>query len=375
MGKLIKPKNDIHFRLGIIKEAVAVGLDWLSEAFLTYQELRWYETDGRYGVCVAGSERLGEPYGFSSRQVDNHLQFLQKYGLVEHVWCDKKVYRNKIKIWVSTARLSGLSNCAEIIRVLERGKKNTHFLSTINGRINGPMSIKTADVSVETADGSVETADGSVGQSEKEQGRELTNELTNELFVSKETKDIPQNSKNQVKDYIQTKDSRMNQKTTGSVPLEEVNQNALKSKIIETARSEVIGNEPTPQVPATPLPSKKIRVLDENGKVKGGHPLTERAYELWEEIMGQPCKRNRWNSQAGWNMMRAKNKGEEWLKGMITIARECKKDPKADYRASNVANLSDLQKNQEYVLDWYRKKQLEKTASANKSLDFLRGKR
>ena len=115
--------------------------------------------------------------------------------------------------------------------------------------------------------------------------------------------------------------------------------------------------------------------MDENGKVKGGHPLTERAYELWEEIMGQPCKRDQWNSKAGWNMMRAKNKGEEWLRGMIIIARESKKDPKADYRASHVANLFDLQKNQEYVLDWYRKKQLEKTTSANKSLDFLRRKR
>lgn len=96
------------------------------------------------------------------------------------------------------------------------------------------------------------------------------------------------------------------------------------------------------------------RVVDESGRVVGGNVLVERAYSLWEEVLGQPCKRDKWNSQAAWNMMRAKAKGEEWLRGMLIIVRECKKDPKADFRAKNIANLSDLQKNWEYAMDWYR---------------------
>ena len=147
----------------------------------------------------------------------------------------------------------------------------------------------------------------------------------------------------------------------------QINTNILSKEKLSKEK-EIVSKE-TKQKP------KKLRVVDENGEVRGGHPYTERAYELWEEIMGQPCKRDQWNSRAGWNIMRAKNKGEEWLKGMLVLARECKKDSKADFRASHVANLADLQKNQEYVLDWYRKKKLEEDTSANRGLDFLRKKR
>ena len=99
---------------------------------------------------------------------------------------------------------------------------------------------------------------------------------------------------------------------------------------------------------------QKLRVVDKDGKVRGGHPLTERAYELWEEIMGLPCKRDQWNSHAGYNMMRAKDKGEEWLRRMLITARECKKDTKADFRATHISNLADLQKNQDMLIDWAR---------------------
>ena len=105
------------------------------------------------------------------------------------------------------------------------------------------------------------------------------------------------------------------------------------------------------------------RIKDGEGRVVGGNVLVERAYALWEEILGQPCKRDKWNSQAAWNMMRAKAKGEEWLRGMLMIVRECKKDPKADFRTKNIANLADLQKNWEYALDWYRQQRFSKSKS------------
>ena len=116
---------------------------------------------------------------------------------------------------------------------------------------------------------------------------------------------------------------------------------------------------------------QKLRVVDKDGKVRGGHPLTERAYELWEEIMGLPCKRDQWNSHAGYNMMRAKDKGEEWLRRMLIIARECKKDTKADFRATHISNLADLQKNQDMLVDWARHYQLTHTSESSQTLNKL----
>lgn len=108
----------------------------------------------------------------------------------------------------------------------------------------------------------------------------------------------------------------------------------------------------------------KLRIVDKEGNVVGGNPYTEKAYMLWEEIMGCPLKRNQWNSKAGYNLLRAKDKGEEWFRKMLIVLRECKKDPKADFRAKNIANLSDLQKNWEYLVDWARQK-AEKKAEKN----------
>ena len=116
----------------------------------------------------------------------------------------------------------------------------------------------------------------------------------------------------------------------------------------------------------------KNRKVNEKGEVVGGNVLVERAYELWEEIIGYPCKRDRWSSNAGWNMMRAKNKGEGWLRKMLELVRECKKDTKADFRASHISNLADLQKNQDYLKGWYLKQIEENNTSADVGLDFLR---
>ena len=100
----------------------------------------------------------------------------------------------------------------------------------------------------------------------------------------------------------------------------------------------------------------KLRVVDDAGKVVGGHPYTEKAYAIWEEIMNQPLKRDNWNSIAGYNILRDSKKGEEWLRKMLVISKACKSDPKADFRARNIANLVELQKNWEFLMDWARQK-------------------
>ena len=187
----------------------------------------------------------------------------------------------------------------------------------------------------------------------------------NESSVSKETE---QKLKNRVDD---------NNSPSQSIP-SQLNQQVFSLKgqneISDQNQTKLPINQPQGCEPKEKSSAKreKVRIVDENGEVCGGNPLTEKAYELWNEIMGQPCKRDKWNSQAGWNMMRAKNKGEEWLRTMLIIARECKKDPKADFRASHVANLADLQKNQDAVIGWARNVKLRKDTEADKSLDFLR---
>lgn len=100
----------------------------------------------------------------------------------------------------------------------------------------------------------------------------------------------------------------------------------------------------------------KLRVVDDAGNIVGGHPYTEKAYALWEEIMNQPLKRDNWNSIAGYNILRDSKKGEEWLRKMLVISKACKADPKADFRAKNIANLVELQKNWEFLIDWARQK-------------------
>ena len=157
------------------------NVDVLSGAFLVYHQLRWYETDGKFGFCVAGYEKIGQPYGFSGKQVENFLNYLQQMGLVEHIWCDKKVYRNKTRIWMSTVRLSGIGTAVDAVRVLRKGKKNRAELSYSPEQLRRIEGIKTTDGSVAATDGSVETTDGSVAHIGEKQGSEIYNEIENEI--------------------------------------------------------------------------------------------------------------------------------------------------------------------------------------------------
>jgi len=165
------------------------------------------------------------------------------------------------------------------------------------------------------------------------------------LSSKEDNGETPKNASFQPEDFGEkaksSKQKKVNRKTTN--PLK---GNPKEKKVPQKEKS-TDGQEKS-------LVKADSRVLDEGGRVVGGNVLVEKAYALWEEVLGQPCKRDKWNSQAAWNMMRAKAKGEQWLKGMLIVVRECKKDPKADFRARNIANLADLQRNWEYAMDWYR---------------------
>ena len=120
--------HDLSFRPGIIREALTKGIKFGSKEFFVYSQLRWYETDGKFGFCVAGDERLGQDLGMTATEVKNALNRLKDCGLVEHVWCDKRVYRNKTKVWMSMVRLSQVCTNVDAIKVLKDGAKNTAVL-------------------------------------------------------------------------------------------------------------------------------------------------------------------------------------------------------------------------------------------------------
>ena len=164
---LSKLNHDLCFRPGIILEALEKGVQFGTKEFFVYSQLRWYETDGKFGFCVAGNERLGEDVGMTEKEVEWALRRLNDAGLVEHVWCDKKVYRNKTKLWISVVRLAGVCTNVDAIRVLKKGKKNVAMLGeTVRGE-------------TKTTRGSVETTRGSVGASPVTTGVGNTNRNTN----------------------------------------------------------------------------------------------------------------------------------------------------------------------------------------------------
>ena len=90
-------------------------------------------------------------------------------------------------------------------------------------------------------------------------------------------------------------------------------------------------------------------------------------FELWEEIMGAPMALTRENVSASEKLVQ--ENGKDGLRNIILLARECKKDSRADYRASHIANLNDLLRNWEYLVDWARQKGIGGKSEAEEELE------
>ena len=123
-----KLDHDLVFRRDIILESLEKGIQFGTKEFFVYNQIRWYETNGKFGFCVAGYERLGEDVGMSEEEVRRALKGLQEAGLIMHIWCDKLVYRNKTKLWVSVVRLAEVCTNVDAIKVLKKGGKNVQML-------------------------------------------------------------------------------------------------------------------------------------------------------------------------------------------------------------------------------------------------------
>ena len=103
--------------------------------------------------------------------------------------------------------------------------------------------------------------------------------------------------------------------------------------------------------------------------VKGQHNAESLVgFKLWEKVMGIPQIETRENIDSVTRLI--KEYGQKQVLMLILSARECKKDRRADFRASHIANYSDLEKNLEYLMDWMRQKNLQ--LNTDESIDSFK---
>ena len=130
-----------------------------AEFWLVYK-IRVYETHGDYKFCVAGVDRLASDIGVTVEQVKVALMNACLTGKLFHIWSDKKVYRNKTKIYVTKQWLEEKGLNPENLVIKEKGKRNTHFVSGSvleNGEISEVRMQETKCQNVETKCENVET--------------------------------------------------------------------------------------------------------------------------------------------------------------------------------------------------------------------------
>lgn len=84
-------------------------------------------------------------------------------------------------------------------------------------------------------------------------------------------------------------------------------------------------------------------------KTTYGSERINQAFEWWHETFGYELKPSQANRRAVWNMLRAKNKGEQWVKQMLALLAEAKKDK---YSGIRIANYVDLQRDWEKLMAW-----------------------
>ena len=112
-----------------LNDARSVGCKVGTTEFWTIYKIRVYETHGSYGYCVAGIDKLAEDVGVSPDQMKRTLENLCRKGRLFHIWCDRKVYRNKTKLFVTKQWCEERGINPEMVKVLAKGKKNENSLA------------------------------------------------------------------------------------------------------------------------------------------------------------------------------------------------------------------------------------------------------
>lgn len=128
----VERKEDLKtwFWTECLESAKRAGCKVGTTEFWVAYKIRVYETHGKFGFCVASIETLAEDVGVSVEQATKALRNLCSRGKLFHIWCDKRVYRNKSKLYVTREWCEERGVDPTNLLVLERGKKNEKVLGS-----------------------------------------------------------------------------------------------------------------------------------------------------------------------------------------------------------------------------------------------------
>lgn len=398
---MLKENKDFTFRSGFIQEAQSAGVDFFSLEMFVYHELRFMEVEGpsKAGYCFAGYDWYVQKLeGVAESAIKEAFKRLQNKGLVVHVFCDKKIYRGKTKLWISTARLGKALNtkqAIESVRILSRGLCNQKILA------GDPEEgiFKFVD-RPETGFQNPET--GFQNPESGVQNPEINKTPPQEAIGVGKNSYVP--SKYQVstniykkKDKSSCKASRDSKATDQSV---ETNGLIKQTNLIKKRDSSKAFIPPTVEEvkayciekqyqvdPETfvgyyaenswhdsnnkPVKNWKQRLFTWEKNLKRNNSLlpsitnsgaigTEiisqksRAFRLWEEVMRVEMTPTKENYEAGEWLL--ETYGEEKLRELLICSLEVKTDRTAGWWARHISNYAMLLKHRDEVLDWAREK-------------------
>lgn len=83
-----------------------------------------------------------------------------------------------------------------------------------------------------------------------------------------------------------------------------------------------------------------------------GNENINRMYDLWEEMFGYRPKNSLDNRRAVYNMLRAKDKGEQWLVDTMRLLQGAQNDKYAGKDINGISNFKELSYNCEKVWKW-----------------------
>ena len=83
-----------------------------------------------------------------------------------------------------------------------------------------------------------------------------------------------------------------------------------------------------------------------------GNENINRMYDLWEDMFGYRPKNSLENRRAVYNMLRAKDKGEQWLVDTMRLLQGAQNDKYAGKDINGISNFKELSYNCEKVWKW-----------------------
>lgn len=92
-------------------------------------------------------------------------------------------------------------------------------------------------------------------------------------------------------------------------------------------------------------------VIGETPKTYGNENIN-RIYDLWEDMFGYRPKNSLENRRAVYNMLRAKDKGEQWLVDTMRLLQGAQNDKYAGKDINGISNFKELSYNCEKVWKW-----------------------